>query len=157
MKIDSQITGFTQVTKPYALYDGTAKALNESYKYWCSSLLRTVTNLKCLYSRCQWFTPEPHPSASSIDTCLKHYLNQNINVDVQNIYYGHVPQRDLMRFACSMSCLINPHWLQWLNTEQSVSVNSLPCIDKLNCHIVKLLVALRVATIINRFWFCNIR
>jgi hypothetical protein len=33
MKIDGQITGFAQVTKPYVLRDGAAKALNESRKY----------------------------------------------------------------------------------------------------------------------------
>jgi hypothetical protein len=33
MKIGGQITGFAQVTKPYVLRDGAAKALNESRKY----------------------------------------------------------------------------------------------------------------------------
>ena len=32
MKIGGQITGFAQVTKPYVLRDGAAKALNESRK-----------------------------------------------------------------------------------------------------------------------------
>lgn len=31
---------------------------------------------------------------SSIDTFLKHYLDRNINVDVQNIYRGQVPERN---------------------------------------------------------------
>ena len=33
MKIGGQITGFAQVTKPYVLRDGAAKALNESRTY----------------------------------------------------------------------------------------------------------------------------
>jgi nitrous oxide reductase accessory protein NosL len=33
MKIGGQIAGFAQVTKPYVLRDGAAKALNESRKY----------------------------------------------------------------------------------------------------------------------------
>jgi hypothetical protein len=33
MKIGGQITGFAQVTKPYVLRDGNAKALNESRMY----------------------------------------------------------------------------------------------------------------------------
>jgi hypothetical protein len=32
MKIGGQITGFAQVTKPYVLHDGNAKALNECRK-----------------------------------------------------------------------------------------------------------------------------
>jgi hypothetical protein len=38
MKIGGQITGFAQVTKPYVLRDGAAKALNESRKYRCPRL-----------------------------------------------------------------------------------------------------------------------
>jgi hypothetical protein len=34
---------------------------------------------------------------SSINTFLKHYLDQNINVDIQNTKHGQTPQRDLMR------------------------------------------------------------
>jgi len=33
MKIGGQITGFAQITKPYVLRDGAAKALNESRKH----------------------------------------------------------------------------------------------------------------------------
>lgn len=69
---------------------------------------------------------------SSIDTFLKHYLDRNINVDVQNIYRGQAPQRDLMRFACSMSRSIDPRRPRRLTTAQSASVNRLPCIIKLD-------------------------
>ena len=75
---------------------------------------------------------------SSIDTFLKHYLDRNINVDVQNIYRGQAPQRDLMRFACSMSRSIDPRRPRKLTTEQSASVNGLLCIVNLNHRIVKL-------------------
>jgi hypothetical protein len=75
---------------------------------------------------------------SSIDTFLKHYLDRNINVDVQNIYRGQAPQRDLMRFACSMSRSIDPRRPWKLTKEQSASINDLPCIIKLDQRVKKL-------------------
>ena len=75
---------------------------------------------------------------SSIETFLKHYLDRNINVDVQNIYRGQAPQRDLMRFACSMSRSIDPRRPRKLTTEQSASINRLPCILKLDRRIARL-------------------
>ncbi|KFY96390.1 hypothetical protein V500_02463 [Pseudogymnoascus sp. VKM F-4518 (FW-2643)] len=77
MKIGGQITGFKQVTKPYVLRDGAAKALNES-----PDVSDSVQNLILQHA--------------SIDTFLKHYLDRNINVDVQNIYRGLEPQKALM-------------------------------------------------------------
>lgn len=44
MKIGGQITGFKQVTKPYVLRDGAAKALNESRKY-CPKISLSSTNM----------------------------------------------------------------------------------------------------------------
>jgi hypothetical protein len=44
-----------------------------------------------------------------------------------------------MRFACLISCLINPCWPRKLTTKQFVLVNSLLYIVKLNRCIVKLL------------------
>ncbi|KAH6667257.1 hypothetical protein B0J14DRAFT_603092, partial [Halenospora varia] len=111
MKIGGQITGFAQVTKPYVLRDGAAKALNES-----PDVSDSLQNLILQHS--------------SIDTFLKHYLDRNINVDVQNIYRGQAPQRDLMRFACSMSRSIDPRRPWKLTTEQSASINGLPCIGE---------------------------
>jgi hypothetical protein len=69
---------------------------------------------------------------------LKHYLDRNINVDVQNIYRGQAPQRGLMGFACSMSRSIDPRRPWKLTTKQSASINGLPCIVKLNRRIAKL-------------------
>jgi Protein of unknown function (DUF3435) len=76
---------------------------------------------------------------SSIDTFLKHYLDRNINVDVQNIYRGQAPQRDLMRFACSMSRSIDPRRPWKLTAEQSASINTFPCIIRLDRRLKKLL------------------
>ncbi|KAH6668376.1 hypothetical protein B0J14DRAFT_675079, partial [Halenospora varia] len=104
MKIGGQLTGFAQVTKPYVLRDGAAKALNES-----PDVSDSMQNLILQHS--------------SIETSLKHYLDRNINVDVQNIYRGQAPQRDLMRFACSMRRSIDPRRPRKLTTEQSASVN----------------------------------
>ena len=69
---------------------------------------------------------------------FKHYLNQNINIDVQNIYHSQASRKDLIRFVYSMSCLIDLCQLQKLTTKQSVLVNGLLCIVKLNRCIVKL-------------------
>ncbi|KAL5325401.1 hypothetical protein ACEPPN_006526 [Leptodophora sp. 'Broadleaf-Isolate-01'] len=119
MKIGGQIAGFAQVTKPYVLRDGAAKALNES-----PDVSDSMQNLILQHS--------------SIDTFLKHYLDRNINVDVQNIYRGQAPQRDLMRFACSMSRSIDPRRPRELTTAQSKSVNRLPCILKLDRRVARL-------------------
>ncbi|KAH8585358.1 hypothetical protein B0O99DRAFT_679450, partial [Bisporella sp. PMI_857] len=119
MKIGGQITGFAQVTKPYVFRDGAAKELNES-----PDVSDSFQNFILQHS--------------SIDTFLKHYLDWNINVDVQNIYRGQAPQRELMRFACSMSRSIDPRRPRKLTPEQSASVNELPCIVKLKCRITKL-------------------
>jgi hypothetical protein len=75
---------------------------------------------------------------SSIDKFLKHYLDRNINVDVQSIYRGLAPQKILMRFACSMSRSIDARRPRKLTTEQSASVNRLPCILKLDRRIAEL-------------------
>lgn len=72
---------------------------------------------------------------SSIDTFLKHYLDRNINVDVQNIYRGLEPQTALMRFACSMSRSIDPRRPWKLTPQQSRSVNDYPCIVKLQRRV----------------------
>lgn len=67
-----------------------------------------------------------------IDTFVKHYLDCNINVDVQIIYCGIALQQVLMQFACIMSRLINL-WLPWrLTPEQLRLVNDLSCIHTLS-------------------------
>ncbi|KFY96073.1 hypothetical protein V498_02927 [Pseudogymnoascus sp. VKM F-4517 (FW-2822)] len=103
----------SQVTKPYVLRDGAAKALNES-----PDVSDSVQNLVLQHA--------------SIDTFLKHYLGRNINVDVQNIHRGLEPQKALMRFACSMSRSIDPRRPWKLTPAQSASFNNLPCIVQLS-------------------------
>jgi hypothetical protein len=91
MKIGGQITGFVQVTKPYVFRDGAAKALNESRKcslpvfdYLSTDRLLYTADVSDLFQNLIL-------QYSSIDTFLKHYLDRNINVDVQNIYRGLEP------------------------------------------------------------------
>ncbi|CAG8976664.1 hypothetical protein HYALB_00002180, partial [Hymenoscyphus albidus] len=112
MKIGGQITGFAAVTGPYKLRDGAAKALNES-----PDVSESLQNLILQHS--------------SIDTFLKHYLDRRITADVAKIYRGMKPEKDLMRFACSMSRSIDPRRPCKLTTKHSTSVNRLPCIVKL--------------------------
>ncbi|KAH6704302.1 hypothetical protein BKA61DRAFT_636094 [Leptodontidium sp. MPI-SDFR-AT-0119] len=66
----------------------------------------------------------------NIGTSLKHYLN-DINVDLQGVYRRLDTQKDLMRFACSMSRSIDPRRPRKLTPEQTASVNDLPYILKL--------------------------
>jgi hypothetical protein len=135
MKIGGQITGFAQVTKPYVLRDGAAKAFNKNRK--CSlPVFDHLPTDRLLY------TTDVSDSLqnlilqhSSIDTFLKHYLDRNINVDVQNIYRGLEPQRALIRFACSMSRSIDPRRPWKLTPQQSRSVNHYPCIVKLQKRV----------------------
>jgi hypothetical protein len=75
---------------------------------------------------------------ASIDTFLKHYLDRRINADLLKIHRGMKPEKDLMRFACSMSRSIDPRRPWKLTTEQSASVNDLPCIVKLAQRAKKL-------------------
>jgi hypothetical protein len=112
MKIGGEITGFGQVMRPYNLRDGSAKGLNESPDVSDSLQNKILQH-------------------ASIGTFLKHYLN-DINVDLQGVYRRLDPQKDLMRFACSMSRSIDPRRPRKLTPEQSASVNDLPCILKLS-------------------------
>ena len=68
---------------------------------------------------------------SSIEVYLKHYLDRRINVDLLKIHRGMKPDKELMRFACSMSRSIDPRRPWKLTPPQSASVNDLPCIVKL--------------------------
>ena len=75
---------------------------------------------------------------ASIDTFLKHYLDRRINADLLKIHRGMKPEKELMRFACSMSRSIDPRRPWKLTTEQSMSINYLPCIVKLAQRAKKL-------------------
>jgi hypothetical protein len=82
---------------------------------------------------------------SSIEVFLKHYLDRNITADLARIYRGMEPEKELMRFACSMSRSIDPRRPWKLTPEQSASVNDLPCIVKLDERVKKLSRALRAS------------
>ncbi|KAH7418893.1 hypothetical protein BKA64DRAFT_763767 [Cadophora sp. MPI-SDFR-AT-0126] len=114
MKVGGEITGFSQVLKPYNVRDGSAKGLNESHV--SDSLQNKILQ------------------HASIGTFLKHYLN-GINVDLQGVYRRLDAQKDLMRFACSMSRSIDPRRPRKPTPEQSASVNKLPYILKLQKRV----------------------
>jgi hypothetical protein len=68
---------------------------------------------------------------SSIDTFLKHYLDRRINADLLKIHRGMKPEKELMRFAYSMSRSIDPRRPWKLTPQQYASVKYLPYIIKL--------------------------
>lgn len=72
---------------------------------------------------------------ANISTFLKHYLDRNISIDVQNIYRGLEPQKDLLILISSMSRSIDARRPWKLTTEQSASVHTLPHIIKLQEHV----------------------
>ncbi|KAH6700000.1 hypothetical protein BKA61DRAFT_741052 [Leptodontidium sp. MPI-SDFR-AT-0119] len=115
MKVGGEITGFSQVLKPYNVRDGSAKGLNESLDVSDSLQNKILQH-------------------ASIGTFLKHYLN-GINVDLQGVYRRLDAQKDLMRFACSMSRSIDPRRPRKPTLEQSASVNKLPYILKLQKRV----------------------
>ncbi|PVH67494.1 hypothetical protein DL98DRAFT_600433 [Cadophora sp. DSE1049] len=89
------------VLKPYNLRDGSAKGLNESPDVSDSLQNKILQH-------------------ASIGTFLKHYLN-DINVDLQGVYRRLDTQKDLMRFAYSMSRSIDPRRPRKLTPEQTAS------------------------------------
>ncbi|RAL06608.1 DUF3435 domain-containing protein [Aspergillus homomorphus CBS 101889] len=88
MKRGGEITGFEQVTKPYCLRYGAAKAFNDS-----PDVTNELQNVMLQYA--------------SINTFVKHY-SMGIHVDAQAIVRGLPAQKQLMRFAASMSRSIDP-------------------------------------------------
>ncbi|KAG5293363.1 hypothetical protein I7I50_03747 [Histoplasma capsulatum G186AR] len=116
MKRAGEITGFEQVTKPYCIRYGSAKAFNDS-----SDVTNELQNVMLQHS--------------NINTFVRHY-SVGIHVDAQAIVRGLTPQTKLMRFACSMSRSIDPRRPFKLTKEQSDSVNELDCVrmlqDKVN-------------------------
>jgi hypothetical protein len=138
MNQGGKITGMDQVTKPYCLRDGAAKALNESCTYRSPQLTDFILT---------GIPPITHVSESlqclilqhaSIDIFLKHYLDRRITADVAKIYRGMEPEKELMKFACSMSRSIDPRRPWKLTAEQSASVNDLPCVIKWIKRVKKL-------------------
>jgi hypothetical protein len=88
MKRGGEITGFEQVTKPYCLRYGAAKAFNDS-----PDVTNELQNVMLQHA--------------SINTFVKHY-SVGIHVDAQAIVRGLPAQKQPMRFAASMSRSIDP-------------------------------------------------
>lgn len=75
---------------------------------------------------------------ANISTFLKHYLDRRINIDVAKVYRGMAPEKELMRFACSMSRSIDPRRPRFLTDDQKELVNALPCIVKWEKRVASL-------------------
>ncbi|KAJ5132574.1 hypothetical protein N7448_006732 [Penicillium atrosanguineum] len=104
MKRGGEITGFEEVTKPYSLRYGAAKAFNDS-----PDVSNELQNVMLQHA--------------SIDTSVRHY-SVGIHVDAQAIVRGMPAQKQLMRFACSMSRSIDPR--RPYKLEESSAVNRVP-------------------------------
>ena len=137
INIGGQITGFAQVTKLYVLRDSNTKALNKSRKCEPEPYLPLANINPCIVDVSDSIQ-NLILQYSSINTFFKHYLDRNINVDIQNIYRGLAPQRDLIRFLYLISRSINPRRPRKLNTTQNGLVNRLLCILKLERRKTKL-------------------
>ncbi|EAW17037.1 DUF3435 domain-containing protein [Aspergillus fischeri NRRL 181] len=109
MKRGGEITGFEQVTKPYCLRYGAAKAFNDS-----PDVTNELQNVMLQHA--------------SIDTFVKHY-SVGIHVDAQAIVRGLPAQKQLMRFAASMSQSINPR--RPYKLEDTSVVNKVPRVCEL--------------------------
>ncbi|KAB8069060.1 hypothetical protein BDV29DRAFT_183512 [Aspergillus leporis] len=113
MKRGGEITGFEQVTKPYGLRYGAAKAFNDS-----PDVTNKLQNVMLQHA--------------SIDTFVKHY-SVGIHVDAQAIVRGLPAQKQLMRFAASMSRSIDPR--RPYKLEDTSCVNSVPRVRALQKRV----------------------
>ncbi|KAL4946937.1 hypothetical protein BDW69DRAFT_190709, partial [Aspergillus filifer] len=109
MKRGGEITGFEQVTKPYGLRYGAAKAFNDS-----PEVTNELQNVMLQHA--------------NINTFVKHY-SVGIHVDAQAIVRGLPAQKQLMRFAASMSRSIDPR--RPYKLEDTRCVNEIPCVRAL--------------------------
>ncbi|KAJ6000886.1 hypothetical protein N7481_001295 [Penicillium waksmanii] len=106
MKRGGEITGFAEVAKPYCLRYGAAKAFNDS-----PDVTNELQNVMLQHA--------------SIDTFVRHY-SVGIHVDTQAIVRGMPAQKQLMRFASSMSRSIDPR-RPW-RLDDSSCINDIPCV-----------------------------
>ncbi|KAE8399029.1 hypothetical protein BDV37DRAFT_290564 [Aspergillus pseudonomiae] len=106
MRRGGEITGFEQVTKPYGLRYGAAKAFNDS-----PDVTNELQNVMLQHA--------------SINTFIKHY-SVGIHVDAQAIVRGLPAAKQLLRFAASMSRSIDPRRPYKLN--DTSCVNEVPCV-----------------------------
>ncbi|KAJ5820533.1 hypothetical protein N7474_006124 [Penicillium riverlandense] len=104
MKRGGEITGFAEVAKPYCLRYGAAKAFNDS-----PDVSNELQNVMLQHA--------------SINTFVRHY-SVGIHVDAQAIVRGLPAQKQLMRFACSMSRSIDPR--RPYRLEDTSCINDIP-------------------------------
>jgi len=119
-----QITGFKQVTRPYALRYGAGKAFNENG--WCLLFPKSEsvsTNLGYIGNVSEALQNLMMQHAD-IQTFLRHYLHRRVTADTAAIVRGLDPQESVMRSACNMSRWIDPDRPWGLTTEQAESVNN---------------------------------
>ncbi|CAI7602552.1 unnamed protein product [Penicillium pancosmium] len=110
MKRAGLITGFAEVARPYCLRYGAAKAFNDS-----PDVSNELQNVMLQHA--------------SIDTFVRHY-SVGIHVDAQAIVRGMPAQKELMRFACSMSRSIDPR-RPW-RLDDSTCINDIPSVRTLD-------------------------
>ncbi|KAJ5249317.1 hypothetical protein N7468_000768 [Penicillium chermesinum] len=117
MKRGGEITGFAEVAKPYGLRYGAVKAFNDSLLVG------------------EWHPPIPESADvsdqlqnvmlqhASIATFVQHH-SVGIHVDARAIVRGLPAQKQLMRFACSISRSIDPRRAYRL--EDPSCINEIP-------------------------------
>ncbi|KAF9883337.1 hypothetical protein FE257_003553 [Aspergillus nanangensis] len=115
MKRGGETTGFEQVTKPYGLRYGAAKAFNDS-----PDVTNEVQNVMLQHA--------------IINTFVKH-CSVGIHVDAQAIVRGLPAQKQLMRFAASMSRSIDPRIPYKL--DDTSCINEVPRVRALQEHVHK--------------------
>ncbi|KAE8374982.1 hypothetical protein BDV26DRAFT_268992 [Aspergillus bertholletiae] len=113
MKRGGEITGFEQITKPYGLRYGAAKAFNDS-----PDVTNELQNVMLQHA--------------SIDTFVKHY-SVGIHVDAQAIVRGLPAQKQLLRFAASMSRSIDPR--RPYKLDDTSCVNEIPRVRTLRQQV----------------------
>ncbi|KAL4865177.1 hypothetical protein BDV12DRAFT_175034 [Aspergillus spectabilis] len=113
MKRGGEITGFEQVTKPYGLRYGAAKAFNDS-----PDVTNELQNVMLQHA--------------NINTFVKHY-SVGIHVEAQAIVRGLPAQKQLMRFAASMSRSIDPR--RPYKLEDTRCVNEIPRVRSLQKRV----------------------
>lgn len=124
-----QITGFKQVTRPYALRYGAGKAFNENGQYLLYN--ESVVILTGCTGNVSEALQNLMMQHADIRTFLRHYLHRRVTADTAAIVRGLEPQESVMRSACNMSRWIDPDRPWGLTSEQAESVNNDPIIRSL--------------------------
>lgn len=135
MRRGGEITGFKQVTKPYGLCYGAAKAFNDSREWFLMSrtawVQSNITNLSCWTADVTNELQNVMLQHASINTFVKHY-SVGIHVDAQAIVQGLLAVKQLLQFTASMNHSIDPWWPYKL--DDTSCVNDVPCMAVLKKH-----------------------